>query len=280
MNGVEHEQCVLATDLDGTLIPLPDEPENQTDLRRLQDDLQSARLQLVFVTGRHLESVLAAIPQYELPLPQWIICDVGTTLVEVVAAQDEGPTPGSLQPFAPYQQHLRQLVGSWTVERLSERLQSISGLRKQELEKQGPFKLSYYAAAEDLPALTARVEQLLSVEGLPYRVIASIDPFNNDGLVDLLPHGVSKAYALQWWAQLQRIPQTAILFAGDSGNDLAALCAGYRSIIVANAAISVIGKVQTHHQQQGWGDRLFVATQAATSGVREGLRHYLGSVQQ
>ncbi|WP_162006851.1 HAD-IIB family hydrolase [Roseimaritima sediminicola] len=262
--------AVLATDLDGTFIPLDDQPHNRDALGELARVLRERRLQLVFVTGRHFASVTQAIEQYQLPRPQWIICDVGTSLY----AAD---TDASFHPVTAYARHLQQRVGEITVDVLREQLSAITGLRLQEPEKQGPFKLSYYADANQLDPLVAQIQASLDSSAAPYNVIASVDPFNNDGLIDLLPAGVSKAHGLSFWAGQQGLDEQAILFAGDSGNDLAALTAGYRSILVRNAADAVRQQVRTVHQQQGWENRLYTAQQTATSGVLEGVRHYLES---
>jgi hydroxymethylpyrimidine pyrophosphatase-like HAD family hydrolase len=93
-------------------------------------------------------------------------------------------------------------------------------------------------------------------------------------LIDLLPDGVSKAYSLAWWVESRGEPCESIIYAGDSGNDYAALTAGYQSILVGNADRTLAKKVSDFHQSHGWNDRLFLATQAATSGVLEGFRHF------
>ena len=49
---------VLATDLDGTLIPLANNPSNKEDLCRLVSRLDEHKLGLVYVTGRHFSSSL------------------------------------------------------------------------------------------------------------------------------------------------------------------------------------------------------------------------------
>ncbi len=64
------------------------------------------------------------------------------------------------------------------------------------------------------------------------------------------------------------------MFAGDSGNDLAALSAGYRSIVVGNASKSVVEEVTAAHRAAGWQDRLFLASRPATSGVLQGFRYF------
>jgi hypothetical protein len=53
-----------------------------------------------------------------------------------------------------------------------------------------------------------------------------------NGLIDLLPTNVSKAHALAWWVDHARMMPDSIVFASDSGKELAALTAGYRAILV------------------------------------------------
>ena len=112
------------------------------------------------------------------------------------------------------------------------------------------------------------------MQHIPYSVVQSVDPFTGSGLIDLLPKGVSKAYALAWWSQHVGLNSTAIVCAGDTGNDLAALTAGYRAIVVGNAERSLAKQVQEVHQRAGWSDRLYLARKPATSGVLEGCRWF------
>ena len=258
---------VLATDLDGTLIPLEGSEENRSDLDTLVRELTAGRVPLLFVTGRHLQSVAAATEDFDLPLPDWVICDVGTSIYERTSA-------GAFMILDPYRQHLEQLIASLPIQELQEQLQSIDGLRLQESEKQGAFKLSYYADSAQLPDVAAVVERRLDRIKAPYSIISSVDPFTDDGLIDLLPRNVSKAYALAWWVEYTQLAPEALVFAGDSGNDLAALTAGYRSIVVANAHRDVADAAVEAHRRAGWKDRIFLATRAATSGVLEGCRRF------
>lgn len=258
---------VLATDLDGTLIPLDNSPDNQQDLATLRAALESPDRVLVFVTGRHIESVEEAIRTYDLPRPDWIICDVGTTICHV--SED-----GTCAVHHPYADYLATIVGEYTAAKIRKLLTPIEGLTPQEEEKQGRFKISFYAPADQLRQLVTQVEKIIAQHAAPYCVVDSVDPFNGDGLIDLLPRGVSKAHALDWWCERQGHPRHEIVFAGDSGNDYAALVAGYRTIVVANAAQSLVDAVHQAHQEEAWADRLFLATAKATSGVLQGCRHF------
>lgn len=118
------------------------------------------------------------------------------------------------------------------------------------------------------------IGKLLDEWSAPYSLIHSIDPFNGDGLIDLLPRGVSKAFALSWWSRHVGISHEAVVYAGDSGNDLAAFTAGYRTIVVGNAARSLCKQVRDSHEQAGWRDLLFVAQAHATSGVLAGCKMF------
>lgn len=257
----------LATDLDGTLIPLDGCQQHQLDLRTLSDGLQETDSVLAFSTGRHFESVLQAIEQFHLPLPDWILCDVGSSIFQRTNESD-------FKPFEPYQRHLEQLASSMPIVELRVALQAIDGLQPQEEDKQGRFKLSYYADADLLDDRVREILTILERTNAPYSIVQSIDPFNGDGLIDLLPAGVSKAYALDRWCEHLGLPPDRVVFAGDSGNDLAALTSGCRAVVVGNADRSLARKVYESHRQNNWRDRLFLAAGTATTGVLEGCRWF------
>ncbi|MCA9091039.1 MAG: HAD-IIB family hydrolase [Planctomycetaceae bacterium] len=258
---------ILATDLDGTLIPLDRNAQQVADLQQLGQLLKQHEVTLSYVTGRHLASVQQVRKDERLPAPDWMICDVGTSLYSC-----QGNSSPILVPE--YSEHLAALTTDMPREDLRRLLGSLNGLRLQEAEKQGPFKLSYYAQANDLDHLVPEIEDLLIRESAPYSLIHSVDPFNNDGLLDLLPRGVSKSYALDWWTKFLDTAPEQILFAGDSGNDLAPLTSGFRGILVGNADRRLAAEVAAAHQRAGWTDRLFLATQAASSGVLEGCHAF------
>jgi len=253
---------ILATDLDGTLIPLDDHERNQKDLDRLRTLFEEYDSEVAFVTGRHLESVLEAIEKHSLPTPDWILSDVGTSIYH--------HENGQFTPQQKYQQHLSEIVESMPMAELDEAISKLDALTRQEQEKQGPFKLSYYTDASRLKETVAQVDEKLREHNAPYSMIHSVDPFNGDGLIDLLPSEVSKAHALRWWASFLGKDLEQIIYSGDSGNDMAAFTSGFRTIVVGNASRDIAHQVQRSHQISGWTGRLCLAEKPATSGVLEG----------
>lgn len=262
-----HTPAVLATDLDGTFLPLTGNSENRRDLDSLHHELKSRHMALVFVTGRHLSSIVSVMETESLPKPNWIISNVGTAIGCVEKT-------GQIVPSSGYANHLSQIIHEYSVARLRQELTAFESLTEQEDEKQSDYKLSYYCDADSINELSEQINKHLDENSSPYRLIASVDPFNGDGLIDLLPKGVSKAYAIDWWCQDQRFDSSEVIFAGDSGNDFAALTAGYRSILVGNASRELAERVQQIHDANDWQDRLCLPDEHATSGVLRGLQYF------
>lgn len=257
---------VLATDLDGTLIPLENQSDNEQDLSLLAERLTTQQVTLTFVTGRHLASVQDAIQRYSLPQPDWVICDVGTSIYQRQGDQ--------FHIANPYVQHLQAIVGEYSTTVVRQKFSAWDALRLQEPEKQGTFKLSFYCDAKQVKSLIQMLRQALAEHTMPYNVIGSVDPFNGDGLIDLLPANVSKAHALQWWINHTGQTHEQTVFAGDSGNDLAALTAGYRTIVVGNADRALAETVRAHFENCHQLERLYLAKKTATSGVLAGCQHF------
>jgi sucrose-6F-phosphate phosphohydrolase len=257
---------VLATDLDGTLIPLPDSPNHNEDLLRLKNALRHTETTLVFATGRHFESVMEALSEYSLPQPDWIVCDVGSAIYERKA--------GGYEIFTAYETHLAETSDGIDRQSIEKALLEIDGLELQAPDHQQRFKISYQSKAESVDTLVESVQALLLKSQLPYDCMGSVDPFLNCGLLDVMPRGVSKAYALLWLSQHANFHPDEVIYSGDSGNDYAALTSGFRAIIVANGSSGLVDKVGASLAERKLTERLYVAKSEATSGVLEGCQHF------
>lgn len=262
----KNRPSLLASDLDGTLIPLNGNEASKDALLQLDALLQAGSIPLAFVTGRHFDSIRRAMADYSLPRPDWIISDVGTTVY-----RREGD---DFHESDAYKARLSAVTGGVSGSKLMPYFESIPGLRLQEDPKQGAFKLSYYVDANEAEALGSTLASRLRSEDLPYHTVVSIDPFNGDGLIDLLPLGVSKAFALEWLGEALGLQKESIVFAGDSGNDYAALVAGFCAILVGNASADVRERVRGAHREAGLEGCLYCASGQSTCGVLEGARHY------
>lgn len=257
---------LLATDLDGTFLPLPGNRDNLAALETFRRARAENRPGLIFATGRHLESVRAAMDEQALPVPDWIICDVGTSI--------HRRNGGSFEPYVPFETHLAEQTRGRTRDNVETLLDGLDGLALQSSERQQRFKISYLCDAADTERLAGAIQRRLQDARLPYACLSSLDPFQGHGLLDVLPSGASKAAALLWLATHADFAPDEVVFSGDSGNDFAALVCGFRAILVANAAPELAERARRELAARGRADRLFLATLPATSGVLQGCRHF------
>ena len=132
---------LLATDLDGTF--LGGSLSKRRQLYRLIRNRKD--IKLVFVTGRGIETVLPLLHDPTMPIPHYIISDVGATIVD-------GRTR---EPVAAIQSEIEQ---RWPDEHvLKQQLTSIRGLQPQEVPQQRRCSF-YYEEGVDLDAVRAIAE--------------------------------------------------------------------------------------------------------------------------
>jgi HAD superfamily hydrolase (TIGR01484 family) len=255
---------VLATDLDGTLIPLPGRPENKADLKTLSALLEERSRELIFCTGRHYESVIEALDEFQLPLPKWMICGVGSAIYENVN--------GEFRRYERYNEHLNEVAAHIELQSLRDLMGTVEGVTLQIEAHQDRFKLSYDCEGAELEAVSRRVDDLLEKEALPFHCMASLDPFHGVGFLDIMPKGVTKAYALVWLSTHGDFDPGEVIYSGDSGNDFAALTHGFRAILVGNATETLRDRIYVALRENAYEDRLYCAEGHATTGVLEGCR--------
>ena len=77
------QELLICTDLDRTLIPNGPQPESPGARRRFAQLAARPEVTLVYVSGRHRALIEEAIAAYRLPLPDFVIGDVGTTIYRV-----------------------------------------------------------------------------------------------------------------------------------------------------------------------------------------------------
>jgi HAD superfamily hydrolase (TIGR01484 family) len=254
---------LLASDLDGTLIPAAGSPPSGSPAFRIAMAATPGCV-LAYVTGRHLALALAGIRESALPVPSFLVGDVGTSVHEHrdgAWALDEG-----------YRARMREAMGGGRAEDLAPRLDGL-GLRLQEPERQAEFKRSYTFG----PGRSeAEVETLVRerLEGLPVRSVLSREPTSGLGLLDLLPAGVAKDTAVRHLRDRLRLTDDRVLFAGDSGNDRDALLGGWRAVLVGNAPAGLREELAAEAERRGLGPRLHMASASLADGVLEACERF------
>ena len=198
---------LLATDLDGTFLAGSDE-----DRQRLYQLInRHPQIQLAFVTGRGLESVLPLLSDPILPRPDYIVCDVGATVVD-------GHT---LQPVQPLQSQIDQ---RWPGESaIAMALADVPDIQRQEFPQER--RCSYFCRE------TAVTDTLRKrVEALGCDLL-----FSNGVYLDVLPKDVNKGNTLKGLVETLGIPPGSVLTAGDTLNDLSMLNCGFKAVAVGDS---------------------------------------------
>ncbi|MGI4843454.1 MAG: glucosylglycerol-phosphate synthase [Janthinobacterium lividum] len=232
------ERFLLATDLDGTL--LAGSPEARRRVRELFAAASGASL--AFVTGRGLESVLPLLSDPTIPRPDYIIADVGATIVD-----------RDLRPVGRLQQDIAaRWPGSQAV------LKALAGfphLRRQSVPQER--RCSFLVGEGDVtPALRRAVEAL----GCDLLLSAGC-------YLDVLPRGVGKGQAVLALAAALGIEPGSIVVAGDTLNDLSMFETGLHGVVVGHAEpalVEAVRKLPLVHLAAGEG----------CDGILEGLARH------
>jgi HAD superfamily hydrolase (TIGR01484 family) len=259
-------RSLLASDLDGTLIPPERAPQRLREVAELVaafDCVES--LDLAYVTGRHLSLALEGIAEVGLPLPRWFVCDVGTSVYQ--------RTNGGFEADERYRSLMRHALGGMRGVDVRAAIGRIDGLKLQEEEKQAEFKVSYYTRGRPEHLIRVIASRLAAADA-EVNLVTSHDPVSNRGLLDVLPAGIAKDCAVRYLHDASGVQEKNLVYAGDSGNDRAAMLAGYRTIVVGNADSGLKEDLVRESAAKGIRDRIYFAEHPYARGVLEGLRHF------
>lgn len=259
---------MLASDLDGTLIPPTLHEARQDEIARFRGAWSDKAIELAYVTGRDRDLALRGIEHFDLPLPDLLVCDVGTSVWTRRGEHD------GFEQDAAYRSRMLDALGGARREDIVSAMASLRGLELQEERKQAEFKVSYYVDPERSTHLRSDVLGALSPFTVPPKAVWSHDPHSGRILLDLLPRGVAKHTALEHLRIQAGYDPDEIVYAGDSGNDFDAFLSGHPAIVVANAPEELKREVRAEAERAGILDKLYFARSPFAAGVLEGCRHF------
>ncbi len=265
---------LICSDLDRTILPNGSQPESKEARPLLRCLAARPEVCLVYVSGRSRQLLQQAIADYDIPVPDYAVGDVGTTIYE--------PTR-NWQHVSDWEREISRGWHPYHHGDLVDFLSDLAMLTIQEPEKQSQFKLSYYTDPEvDDTSLREEVLRRLSDKGVRASVIFSIDEKAEKGLVDILPENATKLEAIRFIQQKHRFPDRQMVFGGDSGNDLTVLTSGIQSVLVRNASENVrrtAVEIMTRKELQG---KLYLARGQFmgmngnySAGLLEGIVHFI-----
>ncbi|MEZ4585952.1 MAG: glucosylglycerol-phosphate synthase [Gemmatimonadales bacterium] len=229
----------LATDLDGTFLG-----GRRNDRLALYSTIRGATdIRLAFVTGRGVESILPLLNDPLIPRPEFLIADVGATVL----------TGDSLQPVQPLQLEIdRRWVGEAVIR---DRLSTLSGVTMQQVPQER--RCSFFV--EDPAVIEAVRERLADLD---------CDVLHSAGrYLDVLPAGVSKGSSLLRLLEVIEQDPAEVLVAGDTLNDLSLFETGLRGVVVGNSEPALVSAVADR-------EAVLVAGGDGARGIMEGAAHH------
>lgn len=210
---------MLATDLDGTF--LAGSPAHRKQLYRLIE--RHPGISLTFVTGRGLEHVMPLLSDPTLPRPDYVICDVGATVVD-------GHT---LQPVQPLQ---AEVDARWPGEHVvADAMAGFDSLVRQDVPQER--RCSYFCSPEELERIRSRIEA--AAQELDCSVLYSADRY-----LDILPPDTDKGRMLSALAAHLGLERERVLVAGDTLNDLSMFSAGFQGVCVGESEPALVAATQ------------------------------------
>ncbi|WP_246316501.1 HAD-IIB family hydrolase [Planococcus glaciei] len=236
---MQKTKHILATDLDGTLVG---DPDGLQQLLEFYEE-QVYDVSLIYITGRYFDSALSLIEEENLPVPDILVTDVGSSIY----------IGNSFDKDLEWQKRIK---ANWMPDEIHAIAATVPGLTKQPMFLEN--RCSYYVADEK-PVEEFRNK--LAASGIPYKLI-----FSGGKDVDIVPEESGKGRALQYLLDKYKVEDAKLLVAGDSGNDLEMLTLGFPSVIVGNAQPELL--------ESDEHPRIFRAKKGFAGGIHEAWTHF------
>lgn len=285
---VNSDRLFICSDLDRTIIPNGPQQESGEARPILRGIVSQLKPLLSYVSGRDLKRILNAISEFDLPMPDFIVADVGTTIYHFREQQ--------WQPLEQWQERLADDWGGQSADAIKPTIANPEPLSAQPDDQQGPFKLSYevspsHKMMDPLREIERRLDAV-STDGttqgrdIRYQIISSVDETCDQGLVDIIPASAGKLGALRFLSEYLQLDRERVYFCGDSGNDRDVLLSEFNACLVGNATDEFRQQLREAVAEHGSSKTLYFANGRAhpaldgnySAGLVEGLVHFYPDV--
>ena len=273
-------RLLLCTDLDRTLLPNGPQSESPDARNKFRQLSGENGVILVYVTGRDRGLVEQALGEYQLPQPDYVIADVGSTIYRL--------EQGNWFHWGKWQDEISPDWKGRTHAQIASLFDDLPSLKLQEQSKQNTYKLSYYVDLNaDQDALIADMHEILLKQAVSASLIWSIDELAAVGLLDVLPASASKRHAVEFLMEQLGFDLSNTVFAGDSCNDLDVMISPIQSVLVANASEDVRNLARQQALNMGQTNALYFARGGFlgmngnySAGILEGVAHFMPEAKE
>ena len=222
---------LFCSDLDGTMFPFRGmcDPECLSKLKCMLK--ANPDVALCYVTGRSLLLALDAIEEHNLPEPDYLITDVGTSIYSKSKR-------GAWIQDARWRRQLGSVWHENTSQDILDAAVAINGVEIQPRTGQSEFKIGLYVSPKRKTLALRELHRALERLSVPYTLVLSHGA-DSRVLLDVLPRGASKKRAVKELMGRLGVKAHDAVFAGDSGNDFDLLVSRINNVVVNNASPSL-----------------------------------------
>ncbi|MEE9325861.1 MAG: HAD-IIB family hydrolase, partial [Cocleimonas sp.] len=230
---------------------------NQESLDHFSELIRKNHKDVTFgiATGRRMDSALAIMKKYKIPMPDVLVSSLGTRI-------HYGKT---LTEDAYWADHIDH---DWNPQRVRRVLADIPGLKLQPMKELSHFKISYFydskIACSD-PDNEWTIDKIIAL--IRQKELTTNVFFTAGKLVDIIPSRASKGQALRYVAQRLDIPLGNVLAAGGSGADEDMMRGNTLAVIVGNRHQEDLSELEDH-------ERIYFADQSHAGGILEAVEYY------
>lgn len=273
-------RLLLCTDLDRTLLPNGAQEESKLARKRFKTLAQHPQTTLVYVSGRDQQLISDAIKEYAIPIPDYIIADVGSSIYQT-----------NNHSWQNWDEWDKKIAKDWrykSTKELFNYITQIDDIKLQEDNKQNKHKLSFYVPLDiNHNKLITDIKNIFKSQQIKTNIIWSIDEIKNIGLLDILPASAGKAQAIQFLINKLGFDLNEVVFSGDSGNDICVMASEIPSVLVANAHDDIKEEVIQLAKQNNQQDAIYIAqgnylgmNGNYSAGILEGVVHYNPEIEK
>ena len=234
------KKICLVVDLDGTFLEgtISDKEALYTYINHYREEIC-----LVFCTGRCIEHVNNALEDTQIPKPDIIICDVGTTIYDFSGRAAIKKIQSDIASLWPGQ----ETIASALDDHPHLQLQNISFR----------YRRSYNIQDESSVEIIKQKAESLNCDAL----------FSHGVFVDILPKNINKGSTLIKLIEALDIDPDSVLTAGDTMNDFSMLTLDFKSVVLSNASDSL-------KQAAATSPNTYFSKAPGTKGILEALIHF------
>ncbi len=187
---MKNPRVLLASDMDGTVIPMEVNAQREQEIAAFRTAVEAdTGLGLAYVTGRDLRHALEGIDRHRLPTPDILVCDVGTSVYT--------STPSGFEMDLEYVRLMETARGGLDIREVRPEMAHLPDLLLQPDHRHTESKVSYHLAkGSDQRQVLASVREILEGLGGTVQAVCSVGAPRGTRLLDLLPAGVAKDFAL------------------------------------------------------------------------------------